>query len=203
MAQSTALKSKGQLPEFAPESRIDPAGSTIAAVRAFGWAAQTLGMDLPALYAAPEANLIVQMVPTVPPTCVLGKGVLSGHSTDELAFIAGQHLAFYRKERFIRLLLPDIMELEDVFLATLLIGNRALPLNSQVKKRVEPIAAAIEPLLEAAEIDRLRGAYQRFVEHGGRTNLQRWANAAEFTAARAGLTLCNELAVAERMLAQQ
>jgi hypothetical protein len=203
MAQSTALKSKGQLPEFAPGSRIAPATSTIAAVRAFAWAAQTLGMALPALYAAPKADLTVQMVPTVPPACVLGKRVLSGRSTAELAFIAGQHLAFYRKERFIRLLLPDIMELEDVFLATLLIGNRALPLNSQVKKRVEPIAAAIEPLLEAAEIDRLRGAYQRFVEHGGRTNLQRWASAADFTAARAGLTLCNDLAVAEKMLAQQ
>lgn len=203
MAQSAALKSKGQLPTFAPESRIDPASSTIAAVRAFGWAAQTLGMDLPALYAAPEADLAAQMVPTVPPACVLGKRVLSGRSTSELAFLAGQHLAYYRKERFIRLLLPDIMELEDVFLATLLIGNRALPLNTQVKKRVEPIAAAIEPLLEPAEIDRLRGAYQRFVEHGGRTNLQRWANAADHTAARAGLTLCTDLGAAERMLALQ
>jgi hypothetical protein len=201
LAHSSALKSKGLLPTPPVERRLDPTTSTVAAARAFGWAAQTLGVQLPVLYGAPEADVAAQMVPTVPPSCLLGKHVLSGRAPLELAFLAGQHLTFYRRERFIRLVVPDIADMEDLFLAALLIANRALPLSSQVKVRVEPIASAIEPLLEATEIDRLRGAYKRFVELGGRTNLQRWAVASDLTAARSALFLGGgDLALAEQML---
>jgi hypothetical protein len=200
LAHSSALKGRGQLPELPADRRLDPDTSTVAAARAFGWAARTLGMPAPALYGVPDADVVTQMVPSVPPVCVLGKRALSGRTPLELAFAVGQHLAYYRRERFVRLIAPDIVDLEDLFLAALLVANRGLPLHSDVRARVSPIASAIEPLLEAAEIDQLRGAYQRFLEHGGRTNLARWATAADRTALRAGFTLCGDLAVAERML---
>jgi hypothetical protein len=200
LAHSSALKAKGQLPELPAERRLDLATTTIAAARCFGWAAQTLGMQVPALYAAPDSDAVAQMWPSVPPGVLLGKRALSGRSPVELAFLAGHHVAYYRRERFIRKVVPDIMDLEDLFLSALLIGNKALPINAEVRARVEPITAAIEPLLEATEIDRLRSAYKRFVEHGGRTNLQRWATAADMTAVRAGFALCGELSVAEKML---
>ena len=60
-----------------------------------------------------------------------------------------------------------------------------------------PIAKAIEPILEPAAVDRLRGAFLRFVEEGGRTNLARWASAADRTCARAGLLLSNDLKAAQ------
>ena len=41
----------------------------------------------------------------------------------------------------------------------------------------------------------------RFIEEGGRTNLQRWATAAERTAARAGLLLANDLRAAHAVFA--
>jgi hypothetical protein len=69
-----------------------------------------------------------------------------------------------------------------------------------VKKRVTPIAQALEPLLEAPQIDRLRGHFLRFVEEGGRTNLNRWTAAADRTACRAGLLLSSSLWAADRML---
>jgi hypothetical protein len=62
------------------------------------------------------------------------------------------------------------------------------------------LGAAIEPVLEPAQVDALRAAFLRFVEEGGRTNLQRWATAADRTAARAGLLLCNDLRAAAAML---
>jgi hypothetical protein len=65
---------------------------------------------------------------------------------------------------------------------------------------VAPIAEAIEPLLDAAQVDGLRGHYLRFVEEGGRTNLGRWSQSAEKTACRAGLLLCGDLATALGLL---
>ena len=115
--------------------------------------------------------------------------------------MAGRHLACYREELFMRQLFPSIPDLEDIFLAALSIGNPGLPLAAQVKLRVVPIAKAIEPILEPALVDRLRGQFLRFVEEGGRTNLQRWANAVDRTASRTGLVLCNDLRQAESAIA--
>jgi len=204
LAHSAALKGAGQLPVLAPAQALDPATSTVQAARCFHWAAQTLGMAPPPLCANPEAqDVVAQMVPAVPPVCSLGRLALSGRSANELAFIAGQQLAYFRPERFIRLLVPDLVDLHDLFLAALAIGNPKLPLNAEVRSRVEPVANAISPLLESREVDALRGAYRRFVEHGGIANLQRWGMAADLTAVRAGFLLCGNLQDAERMLTHQ
>ena len=200
LAHSGAMKQSGNIPDIDAGRLLDPTTSTVQAARCFGWAAQTLGMSSPQLLANPEAHVVASMIPTVPPICALGKLSLSGRSANELAFVAGQQLAYYRPERFVRLLVPDIVQLQDLFLAALTIGNPKLPLNAEVRSRVGPIAQAIEPLLDAAEIDRLRASYGHFVEHGGVANLQRWATAADLTAFRSGFALCANLHTAEKMI---
>jgi hypothetical protein len=136
------------------------------------------------------------MVPGLPPATRLGKKALSGRSPLELAFLGGRHLCWYREEHFVRLLVPSAADLEDLFLAALSIANAGIPLSAEIKQRVTPIAKAIEPVLEPAAIDRVRGHFLRFLEDGGRTNLHRWATAAEKTSARAGLLLANDLRAA-------
>jgi hypothetical protein len=76
-------------------------------------------------------------------------------------------------------------------------------LSAQVKQLVVPIARAIEPILEPQQIDRLRGHFLRFVEEGGRTNLQRWATSVDYTTNRAGLLLSGDLAASANVLALQ
>ncbi|MGH7328236.1 MAG: hypothetical protein ACREJX_07785 [Polyangiaceae bacterium] len=115
--------------------------------------------------------------------------------------MAGKHLAYHRSEHFVRLLVPQIADLEEIFLAALSIGNPGLPLNAQVKQIVVPIAKAIEPILEPTAVDKLRGHFLRFVEEGGRTNLHRWAGAVHKTASRAGCLLANDLRAAHNVLA--
>ena len=173
--------------------------STLQAVRCFAWAAAILGMGAPPLYADPEFAGAVEMVPGLPPSTRLGKQSLSGRTPLELAFIAGRHLSFYREEHFVRLLVPSTPDLEDLFLAALSIANPNIPLGAEIKERVAPLAKAIEPVLETAAIDRVRGHFLRFIEEGGRTNLHRWATAAERTGARAGFLLANDLGAARRV----
>jgi hypothetical protein len=200
LGRISALRHARSLPELDPSRRHDPHVSTVQAVRCFAWAATLFGMETPPLYAEPELAALVELVPGVPPASRLGRLALQGRTPEELAFIAGQHLSWYREEHFVRLLLPSIPDLEDIFLAALLIGRPALPLAAEIKRRVSPIARAIEPLLDPAALDRLRALFFQFVEDGGRTNLQRWAAAAEATALRAGLLLADDLQAAERVL---
>jgi hypothetical protein len=200
LGRVAALRAQKLLPQLDPSSKHDAKTSTVQAVRCFGWAAAILGMPAPALYTAPDRPHLVELVPGVPPASRLGKAALSGRTPGELAFVAGRHLAWYREEHFVRLLVPGVQDLEDIFLAALAIGNPGLPLGADVKARVAPLARALEPVLEPPQVDRLRGSFLRFVEEGGRTNLARWAAAADKTAARAGFLLVDNLADAEAML---
>jgi hypothetical protein len=200
LGRISTLRRDKALPKLDPATRQDPKLSTLQAVRCFTWAGAILGIGSPPLYADPDFPRAVEMIPSFPPAARLGKLALSGRSPLELAFIAGHHLSWYREEHFIRLLVSSIPDLEDLFLAALSIANAGIPLAAEMRQRVAPIARAIEPVLEAAAIDRLRGHFMRFLEEGGRTNLQRWAAAAERTAARAGLVLANDLGAAHAVL---
>jgi hypothetical protein len=196
LGRISTLRREKALPKLDPARKQDPKVSTLQAVRCFSWAGSILGLGSPPLYADPEFAGTVEMVPGVPPATRLGRASLSGRSPLELAFLAGRHLSYFRQEHFIRLLVASIPDLEDLFLAALSIANAGIPLSSEVKRRVGPVARAIEPVLEPVALDRLRGQFLRFVEEGGRTNLQRWATAADRTAARAGFLLANDLGAA-------
>ena len=100
-------------------------------------------------------------------------------------------------------LYSSVPDLEDLFLAALTVGNPGLPIAEDMKRRVAPIAQAIEPVLEPQQKDVLRGFFLRFVEEGGRTNLMRWSAAVDKTACRAGLLLANDLVTATEVLSAE
>jgi len=200
LGRVSTLRRDKALPSLDPALRQDPKVSTLQAVRCFSWAGAILGTGTPPLYADPASPAIAEMIPGLPPMTRLGKRALSGRSPHELAFLAGCHLAWYREEHFIRLLVGSVADLEDLFLAALSIANAEIPMSADVKRRVAPLARAIEPMLEPVAVDRLRGHFLRFLEEGGRTNLLRWAVAAERTSARAGLLLANDLGAAKAVL---
>ncbi len=200
LGRLSALRRDKQLEKLDPTHKQDPTVSTIQAVRCFAWASAILGMNAPPIFVEPDWEGTCQMVPSMPPAMKLGHLALSGRSGGELSFLAGRQLAFHREHHFVRILMPSIQDLEDIFLAALSIGNPGLPMNERMKTLVVPIAKAIEPILEPNAIDRLRGHFLRFVEEGGRTNLGRWATACDRTATRAGLLLANDLGAAAKII---
>lgn len=200
LGRVTALRRDGKLYQPKPESRQDVAKATVTAVRAIPWAAAILGLPTPHVFVERDREVGFEHVPSVPPVTVVGKGVLSGRSQLEHAFLVGRHLSWYRTEHYVKTLFSSLPDLEDLFLAALVIGNPGLPIAEDVKRRVAPIAKAIQPLLEPAQLDTLRGCFLRFVEEGARTNLQRWSVATEKTACRAGFLLANDLGTALKLL---
>jgi golgin subfamily B member 1 len=200
LGRVTALRRDGKLQQPKAEARQDVAKATVTAVRAIPWAAAILGLPTPAVFVERDREWGYAHVPAVPPITVIGKGVLSGRSQLEYAFLVGRHLSFYRAEHYVKTLFSSVADLEDLFLAALVIGNPGLPIAADMKRRVTPIANAIQPLLEPKQLDTLRGCFLRFVEEGARTNLQRWSFATEKTACRAGFLLANDLGTALKLL---
>jgi hypothetical protein len=203
LGRVTALRREGKLYQPDPAARQDPAQATVTAVRALCWGASILGLAPPPIYLDKERAVGFQHLPSVPPITVVGKAVLSGRTQLEQAFLVGRHLAWYRPDHYIHTLFNAVADLEDLFLAALTMGSPGLPIASGLKQRVAPIARAMEPVLEVQQLDALRGYFLRFVEEGGRTNLQRWTAAVEKTACRAGLLLCNDIATAAGLLEKE
>ncbi|HEU4580682.1 MAG TPA: hypothetical protein VFS67_20635 [Polyangiaceae bacterium] len=203
VGRAATLQRDKKLPQVAEADRQDVAKSTVTAVRALGWAAAVLGMPAPSVFADPARDIGYTHVPAMPPWSLLGKRVLSGCMPREHAFLAGRHLTFYRAEFFARVLFPEVAELESLFLAALLLGNPALPIPEHLKGRVGPLCNALTPLLDASQIEELRRQYKAFAGGGGRTNLLAWGQAADKTAARAGLLLCDDIAIAAQLLERE
>ncbi|WP_394847563.1 hypothetical protein LZC95_08865 [Pendulispora brunnea] len=191
-----ALRRDGQLPALNPAQKHEPAQSTVQAVRCFAWAAAIFGMASPELHVDPDHASTGELVPALPPVVRLGAAALSGRSSEELAFLAGAHLAYFREEHIVSLLVPSIAHLEEIFLAALRIGKPDLA----IPDHVVPIAGAIEPLLEPAALEQLRARVRHFIEQGGRADLRRWVAAVHKTSARAGLLLATDLEAARNVL---
>lgn len=192
----TALRRDRKLHVPSADNLQDPQKATIMAVRALQWGATLLGLAPPPIYVDSARDAGYEHIPAVPPISIAGRRVLSGRSHLELAFLAGRHLTGYRQEHFVKTLFSSVPDLEDLFLAALIIGSPRLPIAADMKQRVTPIARAIEPLLEPPQMDALRASFMTFVEEGGRTNLQRWSAAADKTACRVGMLLCGDLPTA-------
>jgi len=199
----TALHRDNKLFQPPPSAKQDPVKATITAVRALPWAAAILGLAAPPIYVDKDRDVGYQTMPGVPPFTIVGKRVLSGKSQLQHAFLVGRHLAWYRQEHYVKTLFSGVPDLEDLFLAALTIGNTGLPIAEDMKRRVAPIAQAIQPMLEAPQVDALRGCFLRFVEEGGRTNLQRWSSATEKTACRTSFVLANDISTALELLATE
>jgi hypothetical protein len=203
LARVTAMRKQKTLPKLDPKKKHDPASSTVSVVRALGWSAATLGMDAPSIYVAPESKGGLEIIPAVPPAIRIGGAVLSGLSALELAFTCARHLVWFREEYFICSLVPAVEQLEDIFLAALLIGAPDIPLRTEVKARAALNRDAILPVLEQKQIEKLEGLVAQFISRGGRTSLRRWAQGAELTACRAGMLLCGDLDVAAKILLKE
>jgi hypothetical protein len=203
MGRVAGLRSEGKLSQPPDSQKQDPQRSTVMSVRALAWGATVLGMPTPVIYTDLERVAAYAIITDLPPYSVAGKAVLSGRTQLENAFLAARHMAYYRGEFFVKVMCPAVTDLEDLFLAALLVGSPSLPIAKHVKARVEPIGKALQPLLEPERRDALREQFKAFVADGGRTNLLAFCDAIDKTACRAGLLLCGDLSNAARVLAEE
>lgn len=185
-----------------PSTRVDTKTSTAPAVKSVTWAADVLGIMTPTVHLCPDDDVAMDVVLNPTPVSRLGKQVLGDRSPAELAFRAGRHLTWFRREHLLGQPNRSMRRLEDMFLAALLLGNPGLPITDEVKARVEPMSAAIRPMVGPEGIEQLKKAFGAFVEAGGRTNLSKWYLGVERTSCAAGLLLCDDLAVAADVLRQ-
>jgi hypothetical protein len=191
------LRASNQLSVMDARFKQDPKGSTVTLVKTFGWAAEVFGIRCPELYVRSDLPGALVAVPMRPPASLAGSTVCSGLQPQELAFIVGKHMSYYRSDHYVKCLFPDVAELYALFCGALeLVGVDAPSSNVDVAHFRDLLAKCVEQ----DRIGMLRQAVHRWVKGRGGSDISRWARAVELTASRAGLVLSGDLGAACAMI---
>ncbi|MBL8682697.1 MAG: hypothetical protein JNK05_26260 [Myxococcales bacterium] len=174
-----------------------PSRSSIAVVRALGAAAFALDAPMPLAFVVPERSSAIEVLPTDPIASIAGAKVTAGRSLEELAFLAGHHMARYRPSQYVRVLYKDsIPELTSLFAASLRAGRPQLAVDPSIAK----VGDQLRKLMEPAAVARLERVVALFLERGPKIDIARWLEGAERTSLRAGLLLAGDVASAKSAL---
>lgn len=192
------LESKKKLPSLDAAKKLDK-GSTASVVRTFVWAARALGIPLPELYALGEVPAGVAAIPYSTRATALGPNVTSGRTVQELAFLAGRHLTYYRPEHYPLIFFPTLADLSSLVLNALrlVIPGISVPPPSEGGSKVN---AELGGKLSTEQKKKLAEIVARLDARGGKLDLFAWIRGVELTAQRAGLLLAGDLRVAMRLL---
>lgn len=195
------LAAKKKLPVLDPTTKQDKA-STASVVRTFVWAARALGIALPDLYLLDDVPSGIAAVPASAPGAALGPQVRAGMTVQQLAFLAGRHLTYYRPEHYALVFFPTGADLSSLVLASvrLVIPGISVPPPPDGEGRV---MSELGNRLSAEKKEALEEAVGRLDERGGKLDLMSWIRHVELTAARAGLLLCGDLRSALRIVKEE
>jgi hypothetical protein len=199
-AKIAQLKSQGKLPVLDSRFKQDPASSTVTFAKTFGWAAQVLGIPTPDLYVRNDVPGSIVAVPAVPPASLAGQTVLTGFQPQELTFICGKHLAYYRGEHYIRTLFPTQAELTIMLFAGVMIAAPNTPMPPDIQTQIRATAQELAKYMQPVQLEGLRIVVKKFIDEGAKANIKRWNQAVEQTACRAGLLVCGDLEIAKKII---
>jgi tetratricopeptide (TPR) repeat protein len=177
-------------------ARLQGAASTVSAVRSFQWASKVLGVAAPDLYVLDEVPGGIAAVQAAAPSTALGPDVLRGLTTQDLAFLAGRHMTYYRPEHYALIHYPTIPDLSVLFLASVKVALPELPVPPHLSDAVSRRCKLLARHLDDASTERLEAAVGRLEARDGRADLAAWVKGVELTAQRAGLLLCGDVLVA-------
>ncbi|MEI6111214.1 MAG: tetratricopeptide repeat protein, partial [Cyanobium sp. ELA712] len=186
-AKLAQLKDSRQLPALDKRFKQDPATSTVTFAKTFGWAASVLGIQLPDLYVRNDVRGDLLAVPSSPPASIAGQNVLTGYKPEELVFIVGKHLAYYRGEHYSRNLFPTLNELKMLLFAGMKIVLPDFSVPADMGQAVLITAQELARYMQPLPREQLKIVVQKFVDDGARVDLKRWLQTINVTALRAGL----------------
>lgn len=183
---------------------LDPARkqdkeTTVSVVRTFHWASRTLGIETPDLYVMDAVPSGIAALQTKMPSTALGPQVTAGMTVQQLAFLVGRHLTYYRPEHYALVFFPTLAELSSLVLAAMRVVIPAIPAPPR-PERGPALDVALGARLGQEARTKLARVVARLDARGGTMDLLAWIRHVELTAARAGLLLAGDLRVAMRLL---
>jgi tetratricopeptide (TPR) repeat protein len=198
------MKAKNEIPVLDARFRQDPATSTVTFARTFGWAANVLGLPVPQLYVRSDVPGALSHVPVDPPSSLAGQTVLSRLTPQDLVFIVGKHVAYYRGEHYIRAIFQTVTELTVLFFAGIKLVAPEQPTPPDLSKQIIETARSLAVYMQPVQLEGLKLAVRDFIQtDDAKANIKRWAQCAEIACMRAGFLLSGDLDTALKVISAE
>jgi tetratricopeptide (TPR) repeat protein len=165
-------------------------------VFALHYGSHVLPVQNPRVYQNPEDPSIVTLLPTMPPSVLLGAGAFENVGPTEAAFYAGRELANLMPGLYLRSLLPNLTAIKAWMLAAMRLMKPKFPAPGDMEAPVEEALAVLRERATGEHRDHLLHSVRKLLEDGASLDLKRWLAAAEQAADRSGLALCHDLETA-------
>jgi tetratricopeptide (TPR) repeat protein len=205
--QAVALLKSGEHKQFGlkRKDKRDLATDQALFSKVFNYVSQVLNVNQPEVYFRPEQQGGMQLANTkergvLIPSLVVGAELLQGRGDKELAFPIARYLTMLKPEHYLRLTIQTNTELGIAFLAAVKLVQPNFPAPPNQAATVEQYLAAMRTTVRPEWHEQLALVVQSFIKTKGQIDLQRWSQAVDLTAHRAGFLLCNDLALAARFI---
>jgi tetratricopeptide (TPR) repeat protein len=205
--QAIALRMAGEHKQFGlkRKEKRDLASDQTQFAKVFNYVSSALNITPPEVYFRPEQAIQMQLANCkeknqLIPSLVVGAELLQGRSEKELAFPVARYLTMLRPEHYLRLIIQTNTELGIAFLAAIKLVNPSFPVQPNQAATVDAYVASMRTTVQPAWYEQLAMVVQRFIQHKGTVDLQKWSAAVDLTAHRAGFIISNDLALAARFI---
>lgn len=183
-----------------PSLRQDPASSTTMLSRSLTWTSRLLGIPAPDLYVYPAVKGEMTSTPAATPTALVSKSLGSGLSLQQLAFLWGRHLTFFRPEHYVLVYYPTVQELAALVLAAFVATDFTPRKVRFYDRNTKKLAGRLHRKLAPERLAELKEVTSELSLASAGNEMLAWARSIELAAGRAGLLACGDIGIARDMI---
>lgn len=160
-----------------------------------------LGMQPPLVFQNPNDPGSLGIVHARTPAIVLGRAAFEQNvPTQQLAFVAGRHMAYFRPGFYVRHLVPTGTGLKAWLFAAIKLCVPQFPVSGDLQGQVTEAMQAMTQDFHGAEKDKLASVVSKLLQAGGALDLKKWVAAIDLTADRVGFLLAHDLQVSTEVI---
>ena len=185
-----------------PSWKQDPQTSTTTIGRSLAWTAKLNNVDCPELYVYDSDEAKMGPEPAPSPVCLVSKAFARGFSLPELTFLWGRTLTYFRPEHYPLVFFSSVADMASLLLA----AAHASDWSAEQVRSLDPdtarLAGHLRKHVDPAHLEEIRSVTQKLTMEKARTRVERWVNAIDEAANRAGLIACGDVRVAAAMISR-
>jgi len=189
-ARTQPIEQMGYDPRYAIDCSLHPypVSQTLFYVQG------VLGMQAPLVFQNPNDAGSLGIVHARTPAIVLGRGAFEQNiATQQLAFVAGRHLASFRPGFYVRHLVPTGTGLKAWLFAAIKLCVPQFPVSGDLQGQVNEAMQAMAQDFQGAEKEKLASVVSKLLQAGGALDLKKWVASIDLTADRVGFLLAHDL----------
>jgi hypothetical protein len=179
---------------YDPRYAIDTALHPYPISQTLHYARGVLGMQGPAVFQNTNDPSVLGFVHAHTPAVVLGRGAFEPNvPTQQMAFLAGRHLSYFRPGHYVRHLVPTGTGLKAWLFAAIKSCVPQFPIAPDLQGQVNEAMGAMAHEFQGVQKEKLASLVSKLLQAGGALDLKKWVASIDLTADRVGLLLAHDL----------